>query len=111
MKIPFSIALLVLQLAAVFSLPSSKQHGTHRPMTGEVNRNTTHKDANLEAARLQTKQADLSIHSYVKDLYANLTSDTGLSSSHEEIEFDAIYAYENQAKCMQVTLKPEVVRN
>ena len=58
-------------------------------------------DANLEVNQIQSELANLSIPSYLKDLYINLTYSSGVShssSNHEETEVNTIQSYKNQAK-------------
>ena len=91
--------LLMLLLAAAYSMPTNEQQ-----RTGE--NKVTHKEATdlesslnfstLEVARLSTELAGLSIHSYLKELYSNLTYSDRLLLSNEEMEVSTVQSYKNQ---------------
>ena len=56
-----------------------------------------HRQVNLTSSEL----ANLSIPSYLKDLYINLTQPNGVahpSSNHEEIKINTIQSFKNKAK-------------
>ena len=55
----------------------------------------------LDIAQLQTELASLSIHSYFKELYINLTSHVESSSSTKA---SAIYSYKSQVNCKEYKL-------
>ena len=99
------ILLMMMHLAAGRSLPTKRENWIV----------TTHRDANVESssndndnmvseiAELQTQLANLSIPSYLKDLYVNLTYPNGearSSSNNEEIKVNTILSYKNNAKSM-----------
>ena len=82
-----------MYLAAARSLPS-KQIMETRANSGNINTDS-------EVAQLQTELANLSIPSYLKDLYINLTFPNGVarsSSNPEDIKVNTIQSYKNQAK-------------
>ena len=82
--------LLMAYFAAARSLPSKQL----MDMGENIN-------IDSEVAQLQTELANLSIPSYLKDLYINLTYPNGVarpSSNHEEIKINTIQSYKNQAK-------------
>lgn len=82
--------LLMMYLVAARSLPSQQMMEMNNI---EANINTD--------TELQTELANLSIPSYLKDLYINLTYPNGVarpSSNHEEITVNTIQSYKNKAK-------------
>jgi len=98
--------LVAIHLAAARFLPS-KQHMmgenwtvTRREANSDPNSN---QDDNIvsEVAQFQTELLNLSMPSYLKDLYINLAYTNRVaqsSSNHEEIKVNTIHSYENQAK-------------
>ena len=99
--------LITVFLAAARSLPSKQQ------MMEETWMVTTRREANSQLSsnyddntvseidQLQTEIANLSIPSYLKDLYINLTYPSGearSSSNNEDIRVNTIQSYKNQIK-------------
>ena len=96
--------LLILLLTAAYSMPASKQQRTggnkvtHKEGTdleSSLNISTT-----SEVSQLQTELASLSIHSYLKELYINLTYSNQLLLTNEEMEVSTVQSYKNQVKGM-----------
>ena len=87
--------LLMIHLATARSLPSQQMI----EMTNiEANSGNIDTDS---ATQLLTELDSLSIPSYLKDLYINLTYPSGVShpsSNHEEIKVNTIQSYKNQVK-------------
>ena len=84
----------MVYFAAVRSLPSKQL----MDIGGSINTDS-------EVAQLKTELANLSIPSYLKDLYINLTYPNGVarpSSSNQEIKVNTIQSYKNQAKSKSV---------
>ena len=87
--------LLMMHLAAARSLPSQQIMEMTNIETNSGNINTD------SAADYQTELESLSIPSYLKDLYTNLTYPNGVSrtsSNPEEIKVNTIQSYKNQVK-------------
>ena len=99
--------LMMIYLAAARSLPSKQQMMEENWMV------TTRREANSqsfsnhddktvsEIDQLQTEIANLSIPSYLKDLYINLTYPNGVahpSSNNNEIKVNTIQSYRNKVK-------------
>ena len=94
----------MLFLAAAYSMPTNKQQATG----GNI---ATHKEGSVrdlestsvttEGAQLQTELASVSIHSYLKELYINLTYSNRLLLSNEEMEVSKVRSYENQVNGMK----------
>lgn len=87
--------LLMMHLAAARSLPSQQMMEMTNIETNSGNVNTD------SAADYQTELESLSIPSYLKDLYTNLTYPNGvsrISSNPEEIKVNTIQSYKNQVK-------------
>lgn len=95
--------ILMLFLAAAYSMPTNKQQRTgenrvtHKEGTDLESTSTTTEDV-----QLQTELASLSIHSYLKELYINLTYSNRLLLSNEEIDVSTVQSYKNQVKGMKV---------
>jgi len=90
-----AVILALLQLAAARSLPS-KQMARLENNPGNINT-----VSEVQGAQLQTELANLSIPSYLKDLYINLTHPSGVAHSSlysEEFKVNTIQSYKNQAK-------------
>ena len=94
--------LLMLLLTAAYSMPTNEQQRTgenkvtHKEATdleSSLNFSTT---STLEVTRLPTELAGLSIHSYLKELYSNLTYSDRLLLSNEEMEVSTVQSYKNQ---------------
>ena len=87
------VILLMIHLAAARSLP--------RKQTMEVPAGSRNTNTESEVDQLQTELANLSIPSYLKDLYINLTYPNGEArpaSNHENIKVNTIQSYKNQVK-------------
>ena len=88
-----NLLLLMVHLIAARSLPSIE--GEDWTMTRREASSAT------DTSQLQTELAELSIPSYLKDMYINLTLPNGVarsSSNAEEMEVNTIQSYRNQAK-------------
>lgn len=89
--------LLMMCLAAARSLPYKqvmRMSNTDRD-SGNVNTDSA------GVAQLQSELADLSIPSYLKDLYINLTYPNGVARppiNHKETRINTVQTYKNQAK-------------
>ena len=86
--------LLMICLVAARSVPS-------RQMMTDIGANSGSINTDSEVAELKSKLANLSIPSYMKDLYINLTYPNGVarpSSNSEDIKVNTVQSYKNQAK-------------
>lgn len=93
--------LLIMHRAAARSLPRKQE-------TTEENWTLTQKEVNFDSLEL----TNLSIPSYLKDLYINLTYPNGVAhpslNHHKDIKINTIQSYKNKAKSklkliMQIT--------
>lgn len=93
--------IFMLLLAAAYSMPTNKQQ-----RTGIAHKEGTDLESSLnftttsESGHLQTELDNLSIHSYLKELYINLTYSNQLLLNNEQMEVSTVQSYENQAKGM-----------
>ena len=100
-----TVLLLMLFLTAAYSMPASKQQRTGENKVTH-NKEGTDLESSLnfsttsEVAQLQTELASLSIHSYLKELYTNLTYSNQLLLSNEEMEVSTVQSYKNQVEGM-----------
>jgi len=98
--------LLMMHLVAARSLPRRQQimdknwivtrRETDLSLSSNYDDNTA-----SEVSQFQTELANLSIPSYLKDLYINLTHSNGVarpSLNSEEFKINTIQSYKNQAK-------------
>ena len=98
------LMMVMHQAPGIYSLPSIQQEAGEnwKMTTREANSESpANIDAVLEVNQLQSELANLSIPSYLKDLYINLTYPSGVSrpsSNDEETEVNTIQSYKNQAK-------------
>ena len=99
--------LLMMHLATSGSLPRKQRMLVENQTVirrEASNSNSSIKNDNSpvsEFTRLKTELANLSIPSYLKELYINLTFPNGMPSSllhNEEINFNTIQSYNNKAK-------------
>lgn len=99
--------LLMMHLATSCSLPRKQQMLVENQTVirrEASNSNSSIKNDNSpvsEFTQLKTELANLSIPSYLKELYINLTFPNGMPSSllhNEEINFNTIQSYKNKAK-------------
>ena len=99
-----TLSVLILLQTTAYSLSTSNK----QKRTGENEITLTEADSGLssdfntplEIIQLQTELASLSIHSYLKELYINLTNPFESSSSSKKMEVNAIHSYKNrQIKC------------
>ena len=97
--------ILMLLLAAAYSMPTNKQQRTGEnkvtPMEGD-DYDLDLTSTTTEGAQLQTELASLSIHSYLKELYINLTYSNRLLLSNEEMEVSTVQSYKNQVTGLKV---------
>lgn len=97
------IIMMIMKAKARSVADMMKSGGENQRMTRrEINPESS---ANIspisEVTQLQTELANLSIPSYLKELYINLTYHNGAahaSPNHEEIRVNTIQSYANQAK-------------
>ena len=94
----------MLLLTAAYSMSTNKQQRTGITHKGEgtdfessLNFTTT-----SEGGQLRPELAGLSIHSYLKELYINLTYSNRLLLCNEEMEVSSVESYRNQVKRMYV---------
>ena len=98
-----NLLLKMMYLAGARSLPSMQRTGESWQMTRREVNSESPADVKTvsEATQFQTELANLSIPSYLKDIYMNLTYPNGVarpSSNHEEMKANTIQSYINQAK-------------
>ena len=96
--------LILLQTTAYSLSTSSKQERTQEneiALTKADSGLSSDFNTPLDISQLQTELASLSIHSYFKELYINLTShvESSSSTSSSSMKASAIYSYKNQVKC------------
>ena len=90
--------LILLQTTAYSLSTSSKQERTEESKIAVTEADSglsSDFSTPLDIAHLQTELASLSIHSYFKELYINLTNPVESSNTKAR----AIYSYKNQVKC------------
>ena len=101
--------LILLQTTAYSLSTSSKQERTQEneiALTKADSGLSSDFNTPLDISQLQTELASLSIHSYFKELYINLTSHVESSSSTKA---SAIYSYKNQVKCKDKNISYNVI--
>lgn len=107
MKVASDGLAMILNLLLMMAMHQAGAHSLPSIPQGEGNRKMTSREANSESPasinevnQLESELANLSIPSYLKDLYLNLTYPSGVSrtSNHEETVVNTIQSYKNQAK-------------
>ena len=107
MKVASDGLAMILNLLLMMAIHQAGAHSLPSIPQGEGNQKMTSKEANSESPasinevnQLESELANLSIPSYLKDLYLNLTYPSGVSrtSNHEETVVNTIQSYKNQAK-------------
>jgi len=92
-----NLTLMMMHLVAARSLPRSEQMIEDYMMKHRETKSATISGV----TQFQTELAELSLPSYLKDMYINLTFPNGVarsSSNLEEIKANTIQSYKSQAK-------------
>ena len=97
-----AIVLSMLLLPVAYSVPTNKLLRTGD--IKEVNSGLSSSSDVSSVPQLQTEFPSVSIHSYLKELYKNLTNPDQSLSSIEEMEVSTIRSYKNQAKRMYIDI-------